>query len=79
MINESDELKRSGYNFLGLLNDIKRRPEDAAKELEISLEEINSMIKGEKEIPLTLIKKAIKKWPLNRVIFLVNGDSLGLS
>ena len=79
MINESDELKRSGYNFLGLLNDIKRRPEDAAKELEISLEEINSMIKGEKEIPLTLIKKAIKQWPLNRVIFLVNGDSLGLS
>ena len=75
MINESDELKRSGYNFLGLLNDIKRRPEDAAKELEISLEEINSIINGEKEIPLTLIKKAIKKWPLNsRDFFLIHDD-----
>ena len=75
LIDDSNDLKRSGHNFLGLLNDIKRRPEDAAKELEIPLEEINSMIKGEKEIPLTLIKKAIKKWPLNsRDFFLIHDD-----
>ena len=30
---ESLENKRIGSNFLGILNDIKRRPSDAAKEL----------------------------------------------
>ena len=30
------ELIKSGQNFLGILNDIKRRPEDAANELGIS-------------------------------------------
>ena len=38
------EMEKSGKNFLGILNDIKRRPEDAAKELQISLDEINSII-----------------------------------
>jgi hypothetical protein len=38
------EMSKSGKNFLGILNDIKRRPEDAAKELQISLDEINSII-----------------------------------
>ena len=32
---ESLENKRIGGNFLGILNDIKRRPSDAAKELGI--------------------------------------------
>ena len=75
MINDANELKRSGHNFLGLLNDIKRRPEDAAKELEVSLDEINSVINGEKEISHALIKKAIEKWPLNaRDFFLIHDD-----
>ena len=34
---ESLENKRIGSNFLGILNDIKRRPSDAAKELEMFL------------------------------------------
>ena len=34
------KLIKSGRNFLGILNDIKRRPEDAANELKISLEKI---------------------------------------
>ena len=36
----NSELIKSGKNFLGILNDIKRRPEDAANELGIPLEEI---------------------------------------
>ena len=48
LIEDLNDLKRSGYNFLSLLNDIKRRPEDAAKELEIPLDEINSIIEGKK-------------------------------
>ena len=41
-LRESLENKRMGNNFLGILNDIKRRPSDAAKELEISKEKIKS-------------------------------------
>ena len=37
---KNSELVRFGHYFLGLINDLKRRPEDAAKELNISLENI---------------------------------------
>lgn len=40
------ERKRIGSNFLGILNDLKRRPKDAAEELGVSLAEINSIIEG---------------------------------
>ena len=43
-LRESLENKRIGSNFLGILNDIKRRPSDAAKELEISKEKIKSWL-----------------------------------
>ena len=59
------ELIKSGRNFLGILNDIKRRPEDAAKELEVSLDEINSILAGEKELPGYIVDKATKIWPVN--------------
>ena len=65
MTNSEEQIKRSGYNFLGLINDIKRRPEDAAKELGVDIEEINAIIKGKKEISYELIQKAVNKWPLN--------------
>ena len=66
---------RSGINFLGILNDLKRRPEDAAKELDISLEDINSMIKGEKELSYDIIKRATEIWPLNMGdFFLIRDD-----
>ena len=42
------QLKKSGQTFLGILNDIKRRPEDAALELGVTTNEINSIINGEK-------------------------------
>ena len=43
------DLIRFGHYFLGLINDLKRRPEDAARELDISLEEINAII-GQQQI-----------------------------
>ena len=49
-INIENEDKRIGSNFLGILNDIKRRPEDAAKELGVSIEDINLIIEGKKKI-----------------------------
>ena len=76
MSNSEDQLKRSGYNFLGLINDIKRRPEDVAKELGISLDEVNSIIQGKKELSYDIIAKAVEKWPLNpRDFFLIQDDS----
>ena len=65
---------RSGSNFLGILNDIKRRPEDAAKELDVSIELIKSIIDGTTEIPLDLIHKAVAIWPVNKRDFFVIED-----
>ena len=44
------ENKRIGSNFLGILNDLKRRPEDAARELGVTISEINSIIDSENSI-----------------------------
>ena len=75
MTDEETQLKRTGYNFLGLINDIKRRPEDAAKELGISLDEINSIIEGKKPLSFDIIDKAVQIWPLNpRDFFLIRDD-----
>ena len=71
----SKELIKSGQNFLGILNDIKRRPEDAAKELGVSLDEINSVLSGKKELSADIIEKAIKIWPVNvRDFYVIHDD-----
>ena len=62
---QSKALIKSGQNFLGILNDLKRRPDDAATELGISLEEITRIIDGEKILSQEIIEKAVKIWPLN--------------
>jgi mannose-6-phosphate isomerase-like protein (cupin superfamily) len=72
---ENMELIKSGQNFLGILNDIKRRPEDAAKELEVSLDEINSILGGKKELSASIIEKATKIWPVNaRDFYIIHDD-----
>jgi len=65
---------KTGSNFLGILNDIKRRPEDAAKELQISLDEINLIIHGKKSLSSEIVNKAIKIWPVNARDFYVIQD-----
>ncbi len=57
--------KRSGQNLQGIINDLKRRPEDAAAELKVSVIEFNSYLLGEKEIPAEVIKRAATIWPVN--------------
>jgi len=69
------ELVRFGNYFLGMLNDLKRRPEDAANELNVSLEEITGIIEGKKEITSKIISRAVKIWPVNyRDFFLIHDD-----
>ena len=69
------DLIKSGQNFLGILNDIKRRPEDAAMELGISLVTINDIIDGKITISQEIIEIAIKIWPVNaRDFFIISDD-----
>ncbi|SVB45473.1 uncharacterized protein METZ01_LOCUS198327, partial [marine metagenome] len=71
---ESLDNKRMGNNFLGILNDIKRRPSDAAKELEISKEEIENIINGKNRLSSEIISKATKIWPVNARDFYIMHD-----
>ena len=73
-LRESLENKRMGNNFLGILNDIKRRPSDAAKELEISKEEIENIINGKIRLSSEIISKATKIWPVNSRDFYIMHD-----
>ncbi len=71
------ESKRLGSNFLGILNDLKRRPEDASRELAIDLNIINKIISGEVELPNELVKKAVEIWPVNeRDFYIISDDCL---
>lgn len=66
---------KSGKNFLGILNDIKRRPEDAANELGVNLSDIESIIQGKTLISQELVERATKIWPVNsRDFFVIRDD-----
>tara|TARA_B100001996_G_scaffold373449_1_gene350949 strand:- start:3077 stop:4426 length:1350 start_codon:yes stop_codon:yes gene_type:complete len=69
-----NELKKSGQNLRGLLNDLKRRPQDAANELGVSIEEIEEYISGIKPISSEFINIACEKWPINERDFFVIRD-----
>ena len=50
----------SGIRLRQILNDLKRRPEDASKELKISKKKINNILKGKQKLDLRIIKKMIE-------------------
>ena len=66
--------KKIASNFLGILNDIKRRPEDAADELNVSLEKIHSILNATSDLSDEIIEKAVKIWPVNKRDFFVIED-----
>ena len=69
------DLIRSGQNFLGILNDLKRRPKDAAKELGISEEEVIAIISGKKSVSSDIVNRAVKIWPINaRDFYIIHDD-----
>lgn len=59
--------------FRKLLNDLKRRPIDAAKDLNITVLEIEKILNGKKKIDFKLINQAVKVWPVNY------GDFFGIN
>ena len=52
-----------------IINDLKRRPEDAAKDLGISKDKINKILSNKAKLDLDLIEKAVKVWPVNYADF----------
>lgn len=73
---ENNEKIKAGSNLRGLLNDLKRRPEDAARELDFPIEELNAFLEGSKDVSFDFIAKACKKWPVNeRDFFVVKDDT----
>ena len=65
-----------GANFRGLLNDLKRRPQDAAKELGLEVDAVEAMLSGTEEIPQEVITKATELWPVNaRDFYLFHDDT----
>ena len=72
---KNQELVRFGNYFLGILNDLKRRPVDAAKELNVPLEDIMDIIEGRTEISSEIITRATKIWAINfRDFYLIKDD-----
>jgi len=60
----------SSLRLRQIINDLKRRPEDAARDLKISQSTFNQYLKGKKEIDEKFVKKAINIWPVNITDFL---------
>ena len=67
-------LDRNAQNFRGILNDLKRRPEDAASELGVSREEMDEFLRGGKPLSQEIIHKATQIWPLSPRDFYVLED-----
>jgi methylphosphonate synthase len=60
--------------FRKILNDLKRRPEDAARELKINVNKIKNALNKNDNINFEIIKKAVKIWPVNYSDFFSNYD-----
>ncbi len=67
---------RAGENFRAILNDLKRRPEDAAAELGVSTDEIQAIISGSTPLPAELVERATEIWPVSpREFYLLLDDA----
>ncbi len=57
--------KKFNIKFKKILNDLKRRPEDAASDLGLTKKKILEILNGKRKLEFDLIEKAVKKWPVN--------------
>ena len=55
----------SNIKLRKVLNDLKRRPEDAAKDLKISVTKINNILSNKSKLDFKTISRAVKIWPIN--------------
>jgi|GEM_PF-36996 methylphosphonate synthase len=68
------EWVRQGRHFRTMLNDLKRRPEDAARELDVPIELISSILAGEQALPSWLATRAAQTWPVSAGDFFIKRD-----
>ena len=54
----------SNIRLRQILNDLKRRPEDAARELKISHAKLKKILNGKANLDFKTVKKIIKIWPV---------------
>lgn len=55
----------SSLRLRQIINDLKRRPIDASKDLKISLSVFNKYLNGTKKIDEKFVKKMVTTWPVN--------------
>ena len=55
----------SNIKFRKILNDLKRRPEDAARDLKISNKKLLQILNNKTKTDFDIIEKATKIWPVN--------------
>ena len=55
----------SSIRLRQIINDLKRRPEDASKDLKIKYSVFNRYLSGKKRIDEQFVKKAVNIWPVN--------------
>ena len=71
-----DEVQRAASNFRSMLNDLKRRPEDAARELGMDLDDVNSILSGEQLLTEDVVHRALAAWPVSaRDFYLLRDDA----
>lgn len=61
--------KNFAQRFRKIINDLKRRPEDAAKDLGLSIYEVEKILEGKTSLNIDIIDKATKVWPVNHSDF----------
>jgi quercetin dioxygenase-like cupin family protein len=65
MINQTQQKNIfSAIRLRQFLNDIKRRPVDAAKDMGMSVNQFNRILEGKKKITISFVKKALTVWPI---------------
>ena len=55
----------SSKKFRKILNDLKRRPEDAAKDLGVSKKRVQKILRNKTFSDINILEKAVKVWPVN--------------
>jgi hypothetical protein len=69
-------LARAGVAFRAVINDLKRDPESAARDLGVSVRLIDDVIAGRQPLPEDLLTRAVAVWPVNeRDFFPVHDDT----
>jgi len=69
-------LARSGVAFRAVINDLKRDPDSAARDLGVPVRLIDEVIAGRRPLPADVLARAVETWPVNeRDFFPVHDDA----